>query len=392
MLERFFKLFKQDNGLSADAETSPLVNIEGMEGKISVPAPTADDRKWAKKLRNATTANIGSALGSAIASNQNWRVWYLLNRPQRKSGGIVTSEKSHGFAGKGEVSEGISKAAEHNNVTAAYLLLKYAEKIQGSANGSAPDSKKARAEVQQVTMSGLESAANKSGSDVFTLLARTFAALTDKDMHAEGPAVLMDYKNVLKKSAVVAGAAGNEAHLDSMIGSGLLSGRDMVDAYMQSFDFAKNFSEPLELTPKERNTFLGWMFRRGIVDQVFAAEAQAVDVRLTDARETIETARGMGWSRSFRDLPLSDGTIAKAGATQVEMRTEDAKGSLTHVFNFEAGRAHRLRPDSVREVPLEKVDANIVDAGRAFADALKEKAPELVWKKGEPFRLRFKTP
>ncbi len=387
MLERFFKRFKQDNGVTADAETSPLVNIEGMEGKISVPAPTKDDRKWAKKLRNATTANIGSALGSAIASNQNWRVWYLLNRPQFKSGGIVTTEKSHGFGGKVEVEDGIAKAAEHNNVTAAYLLLKYAEKNQDAGAG-----KKAREEVQHVTVTGLESAANKSGNDVFTLLARTLVALTDKDMHAAGPAELLDYKSVLKKSAIRAGAAGNEAHLDSMINSGLLSGRDMVDAYMQSFDFAKNFSEPVELTPKERNTFLNWMFRSGIVDQVFAAEAQAVDVRLNDARETIEAAREQGWSRSFRDLTLSDGSTAKAGGNQVEFSTIDAKGRLTHVFNFEANRAHRLRPDSAREIPMEKADAAIVDAGRAFADALKEKAPELVWKKGEPFRLRFKTP
>ena len=115
-------------------------------------------------------------------------------------------------------------------------------------------------------------------------------------------------------------------------------------------------------------------------------------MRLTDARETITAAREQGWSRSFRDLPLSDGSIAKAGETQVEVASADAKGSITYVFNFATSRAHRLRPDSVREIPLEKITPALIDAGRAFAGALAEKAPELVWKKGEPFRLRFKTP
>ncbi|MDE1151953.1 MAG: hypothetical protein PW788_05380 [Micavibrio sp.] len=398
MLDKILKLvkqgfYKQDNGVTSAAETSPYVNIEGVEKKISVPQPTAEDRKWARKLRNASTNAIGSALGTAIASNQNWRVWYLLNRPQRKSGGVILPEKDHGFKGNTDVADGIAKAAEHNNVTAAYLLLKYAEK---NHTATAAGADKARTEVQHYTVNGLENAANKNGADVFMLLAKTLTTLVDASMHPTGNSAPVDYQSVLKKSAIRAGAAGNAAHLDSMLNNGLLNGQQMVEAFMTSFDYKKTYAAQADLTPGERANFLGWLVKRGIVDQTFADEAQAVDVRMTDAKTAIAEAAARGWKPSDRALPASDDAKAPtAPQVEITLPVEGKKSGITYVFNFsavdQAARIHRVTADTMQEIPAKKLpDAALLDEGRVYAESLGTQMPELSWKKGEPFRLRFK--
>lgn len=382
MLEKFFNRFRQDKGIPPRTAASPAVNIEGLEDKIKVPQPTADDRRWAQKLRRATTSSIGTALGGAIAANQNWRVWYLLNRPQRKSTGIISAPEDLGFKGNRDaVAEGLAKAAEHNNVTAAYLLLKYAEE-----NHKNPGA--AHTPPLQCTADGLESAAGKKGPEVFQLLARSLATLLDPDMQA-GSAKLIDYQDRLKKSAIAAAAQGNTAHLDALADTGLLQGAQMVDAFMKSFETETHYPDLKDPGPAGRETFLSWLSRRGIVDAGFAEEAQAVNVRVTDARETLQRLSRAGWRLSQRvaeeDLPVQ--------GLQAEIALREGRRSVVYLFNENASRIHRFDGPAVRDVtPAKLPDAQLAEDAKQFLAAAQIRPPELLWKKGEPFRLRFNGP
>ncbi len=391
MLENFFKRFKQDNGISPEVETSPYVNVEGLEGKIKVPEPTKDDRKWSKKLKNATSAAVTAALKTAIEEGKNWRVWFLLNRPLKEAKEFLfVTLKEKGFGGGGAVQAGLDHAAEHNNVTAAYLLLKYAEKNQTTmvAGGNDP----VREELTHYAATSLQAAADKPGSDVYALLAKTFSTLHDKQVHPGVSFAITDYQVAMKEAAIRAAAEGHTGHLDAMLDNCLLTPQQFVEAYMASYFFEKNYGDKKEVTPAERKALLDWLQTKGIVDQIFVDEAGMVETRMVDAQKTVEDATSHGWKMSGRDLPLSDGSILKADASQVEITRKDAlEGAITFVFNYASERAHRIKGAVVQELPKSDIDQTLAEEGKQFLESLQTQAPSLEWKKGEPFRLRFKA-
>lgn len=399
MLDKFFKRFKQDNDVKPQVETSPFVNAEGMEGQITVPEPTKDDRKWAKKIKDGASTAITSALKGAIAEGRNWRVWYLLNRPLKAAEKFLfvkTPEK--GFGAPGAVETGLSEAAKHNNVTAAYLILKYVEKNQAALDGEDNDKKdfaqrmeNTRAELAQVAGAALRDAAEAPGPDVYKLLAQTFSSLHDRQVHPATDHAIADYQTVMKESALRAAAEGQQGNLDAMLHNRLLTPQQFVEAYMASFFFDKTLGGDQDTAPEARKAMLDWLISRGIVDKVFADEAAMVETRMMDARRTADEAAAQGWKQSTRDLPLTDGGVAKADSSQVEITKHDAiHGAITYVFNLAANRAHRIKGPLAQELPEALVDPALAEQARQFLESTQTVAPSLEWKKGEPFRLRFK--
>lgn len=389
MLEKLFRRFRQDNGISPEAETSPYINIEGLEGKIKVPAATDEDKQWAKKNKNATSDAIAKALHTAIEQGHNWRVWYLLNRPMKSVRNMFGRVKQLGFDGEKALAAGIEKAASVNNVTAAYLLLKYAELKKREEQAESADVIKTdpvRAEMKGQAVNGLINTASLPGGDVFALLVKTFS------MNPQPNDAITDYQNILKQAAIRAGAEGNATHLDAMLDNRLLCPQQFVQAYMESFFFQKLHGGAEEITAQDRRGFLDWLAQRGIVDQTFVDEAKAVDVRLSDAKTTADSAATNGWKQSTRELPLSDGTVAKPDDSQVEVTRLDAKlGAVMYVFNLNAERVHRIRGGVAQEIPASQLpDPALIDEARHFHDSLRTEAPVLEWEKGQPFRLRFK--
>jgi hypothetical protein len=396
MLEDFFKRWKQlreEKPLSPDAEASPYMNLEGLEKKIKVPEPTKPDKAWAKKAKHVAGIDAGKALQLAIETGQNWRVWYLLNRPLREAGKLIPGGNKDGFENK-DLSDGIKKAAETDNVTAAYLLLKYAEKYHTTFGGAAD---RVREELHNYTMTGLQQAAEKKGGDVYTLLAQTYATLKDEDMHPGAAYHVVDYQKVLKEAAIRAAAQGNEKHLDAMLDNRLLEPKQFVEAFMESFMFGPLGKDAAgadneNITPQGRKPFLDWMAKRGMVDQIFVDEALNVEVRMGDARNACRAACEKGWKHSRRELPAQDGQ-QKPDMSQVEITKPGADGAITYVFNFNAARAHKITGALVQEMPLDRFpDRALVEEARSFLECSSTGAPQLVWKKGEPFRLRFGPP
>lgn len=397
MLDKFFKRFRKDNGVTPDVETSAYINAEGLEDKIHVPSPTKDDKRWAKKLKDATADAVTGALKGAIEEGRNWRVWYLLNRPYKTAKEyFVGATKKMGFDGESALPAGIEHAAKHNNVTAAYLLLKYAEKNSDILMGREDDEDKpvdpVREQLNRFAMAGLQNAADKPGGDVFALLAQTFSTLHDKDMHPAAPLTIVDYKETMKQAAIKAGAQGNEAHLDAMLQNRLLTPEQFVEAFMGSFYYEKLYDGAKPVTATERHGFLDWLTSRGIVDQTFADEALMVETRIVDAKRSFEEAVNKGWKISDRNLPLPDGSIALAGAEQAEITLGlEREAQVTYVFNYSTNRAHRIQGSVAQEIPRQHVDKELAAEGREFLDSIHVEAPALEWKKGEPFRLRFKA-
>lgn len=387
MLDYLWKKFKRDNDVPPEAEDSSYINIRGFEQDINVPSPTKADKRWARKLKNATSGDVASALISAIETGQNWRVWYLINRPLRKTSNfLIGKAKDLGFDGNIRVSEALSKAAENDNVTAAYLLLKFAEKNQTTCFGM---DDVVREEIEHYTRNGLMDMADKPGSGVFRLVAQTFATLADNHtfMHKAERQMMMN------QAAIRAAANGHEAHLDAILDNHLLEPQQFVEAYMQSFYFQQVFGGEKDITAEERKPFIEWMQRRGIVDEVFEEEAAAVEVRVRAQKEILRETVEKGWQHSSRWLPDADGTIVAPGAQQVEISTRDKADGLplTYVFNFSAERAHRLKGNVAHTFTFAQLDnPDLVDEGRAFLTASRVATPELVWKKGDPFRLRLK--
>ncbi|HYD19365.1 MAG TPA: hypothetical protein VEF76_12890 [Patescibacteria group bacterium] len=395
MLDKWLKHFRQDNGISPEAETSPYINIEGLEGKIKVPAPTDADRQWAKKAKNATSDAVHKALGGAIAAGQNWRVWYLLNRPLKSVRTVFGRVKQQGFDGAKSLAAGIENAAAHNNVTAAYLLLKYAEfkKREEQASEDRPQPRDiVRDEVQQQSVAGLIRTADLPGRDVFALLAKTFSASLAGDLDPRAPEPVTAYQRVMMETAIRAGAEGNQAHLDAMLENRLLTPLQFVQAYMESFFFTRLYGGSDDITGNERAKYLDWLSSRMIVDHTFVEEAKTVEVRLTDAKTTADYAATQGWKPSTRDLPLQDGSLQKADDSQVEIAKLDPKdGAVMYVFNLNAGRIHRIKGGLAQEIPPSQLpDTNLLDDAKTFRDSLNMQAPALEWHKGAPVRLRFK--
>ncbi|MEZ0226486.1 MAG: hypothetical protein ACAH83_18160, partial [Alphaproteobacteria bacterium] len=299
---------------------------------------------------------------------------------------LIGKAKDLGFDGNIRVSEALSKAAENDNVTAAYLLLKFAEKNQTTCFGM---DDVVREEIEHYTRNGLMDMADKPGSGVFRLVAQTFATLADNHtfMHKAERQMMMN------QAAIRAAANGHEAHLDAILDNHLLEPQQFVEAYMQSFYFQQVFGGEKDITAEERKPFIEWMQRRGIVDEVFEEEAAAVEVRVRAQKEILRETVEKGWQHSSRWLPDADGTIVAPGAQQVEISTRDKADGLplTYVFNFSAERAHRLKGNVAHTFTFAQLDnPDLVDEGRAFLTASRVATPELVWKKGDPFRLRLK--
>jgi hypothetical protein len=387
MLDYLWKKFKRDNDVAPEAEESSYVNIRGLEQDIKVPSPTKADKRWARKLRNATSSDVATALISAIETGQNWRVWYLINRPVRKTSNFLIGKVKHlGFDGNVRLSEALSKAAENDNVTAAYLLLKFAEKNQTTCFGI---DDVVREEIEHYTRNGLVDMAEKPGSGVFRLVAQTFATLAD------GHTVLhrAERQMMMNQAAIRAAANGHQSHLDAILDNHLLEPRQFVEAYMQSFYFQEVFGGEKDITAEERKPFIEWMKSRGIVDEVFEEEAAAVEVRVRAQKETLRESLAKGWKYSSRWLPNDDGTIVSPGTEQVEIGVRDAADGqpLTYVFNYSANRAHKLKGNVAHTFSFAQLDSqSLLEEGRAFLTSSRAATPELVWKKGEPFRLRLK--
>lgn len=379
MLDNIWKKFKRDNDVTQEIENSPYVNIEGLEQKINVPEPTKADKSWARKIKNASSKDIATALITAIDMGQNWRVWYLVNRPLKSTKNLLGKIKNLGFDGNVRLKEGLTKAAEKDNVTAAYLLLKFAEKNQTAYLGPGDA---AREEIDHFTRNGVIDAAEKPGSTVFTLLAKTFYMLTNG--RAKTLPHLIDDAEVFQQAALRAAAQGNEKHLDAILDNNLLTSRQFVETYMDSFAG--------DATAQERKPFMTWLLRRGIVDQVFADEAAAVEVRVAAQKEIHRESLAKGWKQSARDFQLEDGTMPPTRGLQAEIAVRDTAGStLVHVFNYNAERANVLSGEVVRSFAFSELpDRGLLEEGRAFIESCAIDMPQLVWKKGEPFRLRFK--
>lgn len=389
MLDYLWKKFNRDNEIAPEPEHSDYINIKGLEQSIRVPESTVEDRRWARKIRNATTGDVAAALLTAIEAGQNWRVWYLINRPLRKTGNLLLGGvKSLGFDGNVRLSEGLSKAAETDNVTAAYLLLKFAEKHQTTCIAGAENPP--REEIEHYTRSNLVDIAQKPGSQVFMLIAQTFAMLAD----SRSAAHKAERQQLMAQAAIEAAARGHDAHLDVLLDNGLLHPCQFVKAYMDSFYYARGFGADREVTAEERKPFLDWLKRRGIVDEVFAEEAAAVEVRVAAQKEVNRDSLAKGWKASERWLPNAQGVILPPGADQVEISVKDKDGGkLTYIFNYSAERVHQIKDDIQRIVEFSEFEKQqLVQEGKTFLESSRAGTPELVWKKGDPFRLRCNGP
>ena len=385
MLDYFWTKLKRDNDVAPEAEHSPYINIKGLEKNIAVPEPTRDDRKWARKLKNATSGDVATALISAIETGQNWRVWYLINRPLRKTSSLLLGKaKDLGFDGEARLAEGLAKAAETDNVTAAYLLLKFAEK-RTTADGMGDV---VRDVMENCTRSNLIDSAEKPGSGVFTLIAQTFAELSGKHsvLHKA------EQQMMLAQAAIHAAANGHQAHLDAILDNNLLQPQQFVEAYMHSFHYGRVFGGAKDIDAEDRKPFLEWLKHRGIVDDVFEEEAATVEVRVAAQKECYRDMLAKGWKQSERWMPSEEGAATPPTLEQVEVCVKDKDGlPLTYIFNFTAERACKIKGDLTQVLSLNEVsDPALVGEGRAFVDSSSRGTPELVWKKGEPFRLRMK--
>jgi hypothetical protein len=388
MLEYFWKKFTPGPEVGPEVESSPAVNVGGLEKKISVPEPTREDRRWAQRLRNASAGDIADALHKAIENGMNWRVWYLINRPARQVRNWLTlglgGKKALGFDGEEQVGKGMAKAAEHDNVTAAYLLLKFAEKNPVTETAAAADTP---CEACNFARRAILDAAARPGSDVFTLVAQS-AVMTQGE-----PA---DGISLLKQAALRAAGEGRFGHIDAMVDNGLLSSRHCVEAFMESFSCDK-LQDGKVFTPLARRELLSWMLGRGIVDDVFADEAAAMEVRVATQKAVNREAREQGWRESRRLLQGDDTAPAGPCVAEAEISVPGPSGAVVYAFNFAAQRAERIEGARVQLLTLDQVaeqpaGQTLLEQGRAFVESGRETAPELVWQKGEPFRLRFKGP
>jgi hypothetical protein len=197
---------------------------------------------------------------------------------------------------------------------------------------------------------------------------------------------------MLAQAAIHAAANGHQAHLDTILDNNLLQPRQFVEAFMHSYYYDRVFGGERDITAEDRKPFLDWLKHRGIVDETFAEEAALVEVRVAAQKEARRDALAKGWKQSERWLPNDDGVSAPPGSEQVEISVKDKDGlPLTYIFNYAAGSAHKLKGDLTQNFALREVDdRNLVEEGRAFVEAANSTIPELVWQKGEPFRLRLK--
>ncbi|MBI1214755.1 MAG: hypothetical protein GC185_02925 [Alphaproteobacteria bacterium] len=397
------KFFKSDEKVSEEISNSPGVNIDGFESLISLPEPTRQDRRFARKMKSADSETVARELGGAIARGENWRVWYLLNRPRKleRDGlrGIFTGKlKSTGFEGGERVERALASAAAFENPTAAYLLLKFAEnnpppgapfEIHGPAISPQDDN---RQRLENLTLKALQGAAIERGEKTFALLAHNFARLAGA--HPAGSVHVMAHESNMKQVALTAAAADKHVHLDALHAEKLLTPPQFVEAFMGSFlNDGLFMHEDDAPASKLRKPFLSWLMNKGFVDETFADQAATVEVRVADAKKFNEEARKKGWKESTRTIETADGQTHEPGAEQVEIsRTDSRTGKvLTYVFNYTAQAAFLIKGALQNRVPLEKLpEQDLVEEGRAFLESCRPETPELTWEKGKPFRLQLK--
>src|SRR5262249_3078706 len=153
-----------------------------------------------------------------------------------------------------------------------------------------------REELEHYTRQHLIEAAERPGSGVFTLIAQTFADLTNNHsfMHRA------EQQMMLAQAAIHAAANGHQAHLDTILDNNLLQPRHSAESFMQGFYYARLFGGERDITAEDRKPFLDWLKLRGIVDETFAEEAALVEVRVAAQKDACREALARGWKQSER--------------------------------------------------------------------------------------------
>jgi hypothetical protein len=401
MFDALTRIFKTDNTVEADIIGSRDIRIDGFESVLSVPEPTKEDRRFARDMKNAQSTRVQKELYGAIKRGENWRVWYLINRPLRLTAdglmGVFRNKiKSIGFEGGPRTEDALRNAAVYDNATAAWLLLKFAEKhprreyTDEPMQSPAPEERR-RAQLEELTLKALNQAAGGKGDKAFAFLAHNFAQLAAR--HENGADHLAAQASAMKQIALKAAAAKNHGQLDALHAEKLLTPPQFVEAFMGSFLQDDLFSRRGNGSAQTRRPLLAWLMNKGFVDETFADQAATVEVRVADARRFNEEARRKGWRLSRRALETADGQTHGPHGAQVEIsRRDGATGKvLTYVFNYTAQAAYLIKGALQNRLPLEKIpDQALVEEGRAFLQSCQPETPELTWKKGEPFRLQMK--
>jgi hypothetical protein len=256
-----------DNGVTPDVASTKRISIAGLEKDISIPAPTNEDKKWARKMKKADSNTVQDELCAAIEKGNNWRALYLINRPYRNL--HVMDHATRGFSGNIRLEEAMHRAAKSDNAAAAYILLKYAEKHP--THISAADDKihdwMRDHEANAVAFHGLRSAAQLGADKMVTLFANTigdFGKAYDRSPGNE----CFDHYLVGCVNDVITNRKTNQ--LDILLQKGVTADT-FRQGFERTFGAPESTSRQKAVAPEDWAIFTEWALRKGVIDQAYAS-------------------------------------------------------------------------------------------------------------------------
>ena len=267
------------NGVDDRVESTTRIKIDGLENEIFAPIPTQQDLKWSEDFYQAR--NIVQEIKKTVRLEQHWRTWFLINRPARHTS-MPGSHDCWGFDGNSRLREALGATFMHDNVTAAYYFLKFAEtkpttcfNLDGSVDDFIRDS-----ELRGLCYNALPGAV-KEGADKIVRLLLASGGSCDAAHNFDGTIrTARAYESIAsyQKDAILA-AVRNERfdYLDLFLEKGMNS-REFLDAYRENIVLKKDrlFGDE-GLFAEQRADFMKWLDKSGLADAAFKAEVAALE-------------------------------------------------------------------------------------------------------------------
>jgi len=301
------RLTGRNNGIDDVVSGTQRIKLASVQQDIKIPKPTADDKKWAKQYRKASSHAVEEALEEAILNGQNWRALYLVNRPYKMT--YLFGPSHYGFSANIQLDSAMHAAAKADNVTAAYILLKYAEKNPShiaSTDGKVTDRMR-DFEVDGVCYRGLRSALQHNADKVTKLLSETIGDFSRAYAQGNVESFDMSLRNVVESSII----HGNTTHWDMLKSNGVRA-ETFQGAIEDTFQ-RDGFRGMKKLLPTgTREKYLDWAKNSGMADDAFvkkmrgleAAEAAAIAKAKADD-SYYQNIVGGGRRRFSKDTPDS---------------------------------------------------------------------------------------
>ena len=387
-------LKKSGNGMTLEVASSKRINIAGLENDIVIPQPTAEDRKWAREWKKASSQDLQRELEASIEKGDNWHALYLVNRPYRSL--HVLGHASRGFSGNLRVLYATRAAAKADNVTGGYIMLKYAEahpSLIVSEDGKVTDDMRDY-DVLTVAYHGLRSAAANGADKLVQLYANTIGDFGKAYNRTRGEECFDYY---LAECVVDMIFTGKTNQLDILLQKGVRA-ETFREAVMSTFESsgADDFGAQEVTTSAQRAVFTRWALSRKVIDQSFAdaivaqekIEADAIAAAKADGSyyKPVAPTRRHFVSEDFARMKSWDDLARVKQVIMNYTRIDEEKveadvglrgeRGVKHVFNFVAGTV--TTPD--KTVPLDEYRK---DPGHAAEIAT---AAEQDWKAHQTLR------